>query len=334
MIKLYDKYDRRHNYLRISLTDKCNFNCYYCNPSLNCNKSLRKNEILDYEEISRLITIFTNNGFSKIRLTGGEPFARKNIINLFDKIKIIKENADFPFELSITTNGSLIKEHINVLKSKGLDRINFSLDSLNREIFKKITGSNNLDIVIENINAAKKAGFENIKINTVILKGINDKEIGDFCEFALQNELTIRFIEYMPIGQNGWNNDLLLSSDDIKRIVKENYYLKEFGYHKGVARNYHINDGIAQVGFISPITNNFCSGCNRLRITSDGKLKLCLFEEESKSMNILNLLRDNTITDNAIIEAVNAHLYSKNFERKPLEELLMIDNDKMINIGG
>jgi len=226
MKKLIDRFGRVHTYLRISITDKCNLNCIYCNPADSALRGELSRSILSYEELIRLIKIFVADlGITKIRLTGGEPLVRKNVENLFRMLKEIKDK--HPFELGLTTNGILLEDKIDFLKKFGLDKINISLDTLRKERFIAITGADNIDAVFNGINKAEKLGYNPVKINAVIMKGINDDEIPGFIEFVKERNLNIRFIEYMPFTSNGWNEKEFISYQEIKNIAEENYSLVE-----------------------------------------------------------------------------------------------------------
>jgi molybdenum cofactor biosynthesis protein A len=329
---LKDKYNRLHNYLRISLTEACNFHCIYCNPKESHKLSHSEPDILNFDEIERIIKIFLGLGFNKIRFTGGEPLARKNVGQLFERIKKLKEI--FSFELSITTNGTLINGNLGELKANGLDRINFSLDSLNRQTFENITGRDKLDAVLKSIKDTSAAGYETTKINTVIMKGINDNEILDFCQFSIDNKVNVRFIEFMPFSNNSWKEERMFDSSSIMEIISKKYKPEPAGIDSGPARNYTIEKGRGKISFISSMTEHFCSQCNRLRITSDGKMKLCLFSPENELLNLSAMLRDKTKTDFDIIKAIDRQLQSKEFEHRTIEELTELKDINMLKIGG
>jgi len=291
-----------------------------------------KSEILTFEEIERIIKIFLELGFNKIRFTGGEPLARKDVGSLFKRINKLKAN--FDFEMLITTNGALIEGNLNEYKRNGLDRINFSLDSLNPENFKRITGKDELQLVLNSIKESVEAGFENTKINTVIMNGVNDTEIHNFCEFAIENSLNVRFIEFMPFTNNSWSRDLFFDAERIKEIISEKYELEQMLSNTDVARNYRIKGTDGIVSFISSMSNHFCSNCNRLRITSDGKMKLCLFSSENELINFSEMLRNDDVTDEDIKKIIYNSLLKKEFEHKQPDELLKLTNNNMLKIGG
>ena len=334
MKKLIDRFGRVHTYLRISITDKCNLNCIYCNPADSALRGELSRSILSYEELIRLIKIFVADlGITKIRLTGGEPLVRKNVENLFRMLKEIKDK--HPFELGLTTNGILLEDKIDFLKKFGLDKINISLDTLRKERFIAITGADNIDAVFNGINKAEKLGYNPVKINAVIMKGINDDEIPGFIEFVKERNLNIRFIEYMPFTSNGWNERVFISYQEIKSIVEENYSLVEIknGKHN-VAKNFRIEGHSGTVSFVSSISDHFCDGCNRLRLTASGNLKLCLFSSLSSEIKLKDYLRDDKITDEEIAKVISSALQQKELRHPELDKLLQMDKNNMLRIGG
>ncbi len=265
-----DKFGREITYLRISLTDRCNFRCLYCMPKDGV-ELLPHDEILSIEEIGVLIDILTSYGIKYVRLTGGEPLLRKGFFDLLD---IISQNKKIK-DVTLTTNGYFLKEMARPLRKKGVKRINISLDSLRPEVFKKITRIGDLDRVIEGIYEAKRVGFSPIKLNTVIMRGINEDDVIPLVEFARDNGLEIRFIELMPNNHiNGDFKKLFISNDEIKKKIGKAFIPREkMGW--GPEDTYILEDG-TRVGFIGAITHNFCASCNRIRITSTGRLNPCL----------------------------------------------------------
>ena len=334
MKKLTDKFDRVHDYLRVSLTDKCNLNCSYCNPVGEEFEKLRMSNILKYEELSRLIKIFVVTfGIKKVRLTGGEPLTRKNVETLFEMLHKIQQ--DNFFELGITTNATLLAEKINTLKKYGLTKINVSLDSLKPEKFKQITAHDNFYKVMAGIYKAEELGYSPVKINSVIMKGINDDEILDLVDFVHERDFNIRFIEYMPFTSNGWNDSKFISYKEIKQIVESKYKLIDIVSDKtNVAKEYQLSGCKGRVSFISSISNHFCDGCNRLRITSEGNLKLCLFSSKENEIPLRTLLRTPGITNEDIAEVISNSLQKKKLKHPEIEELLKIDQNNMLRIGG
>lgn len=333
MIQLVDKFSRIHDYLRISLTDKCNLKCIYCNPNDEAPK-LFHSQILTYDELTRLIRIFVQRlGTKKIRLTGGEPLTRKDVMIFFESLAKLKE--ENPFQLCITTNGTLLEDKIVRLKNLGLDNLNISLDSLQRERFLQITGKDCLASTLRSIELAESLGFSPLKINTVVMKGINDDEILDFIGFAKDRKINIRFIEFMPFSDNRWSENNFISYDSIKKIILEKYELEEIHHRvQRVAKDFRLVNHKATVSFISSISNHFCGSCNRLRITSSGKLKLCLFTPEQDELDLRKHLRSDSATDDDIVRFINASLDRKEFQHPEVDELLKLEKNNMLAIGG
>lgn len=275
---LIDRFGREVNYVRMSVTDRCDFRCVYC--MAEDMTFLPKSEILTLEEIQRIANAFVDLGVSKIRLTGGEPLIRKNVISLFQQLGTLEGLQD----LVTTTNGSQLITLAQPLKDAGVQRINVSLDSLNAERFKELTRFGKLDSVLAGIDAAKAAGFKQIKLNSVIIKGRNDDEILDLVDYAREKSLDISFIEEMPLGIITEHNrgESLCTSDEVRAIIEQQHELIPDTFKTaGPSRYYRFTDNDAKVGFISPHSHNFCGDCNRVRVTVEGRLLLCLGNEHS-----------------------------------------------------
>ena len=331
---LKDRFNRIHDYLRISLTDKCNLNCIYCNPFEHHSKKLNKNAILNFDELLRLINIFSGRlGIRKIRFTGGEPLVRKNILEFFKSVHLLK--IKYGFELGLTTNGTLLENNLQKLKQYGIDKLNISLDSLKPERFQYITGKNNLDAVVRSIYKAMDLGFNPLKINVVVMKNVNEDEITDFVEFVKDKNLNVRFIEFMPFGNNNWNTDGFISSEEIKNIIENKYQLKEItGPLNLVAKDYSLAGHSGKISFISSISDHFCKSCNRLRIDARGKMKLCLFSTGTNELNFKQLLNDSKFSDENIGEMISNSLYLKKETHPSVEDLVKFEENNMLNIGG
>jgi cyclic pyranopterin phosphate synthase len=273
---LKDNFQRTINYLRVSITDRCNLRCIYCMPSGGLIPIEHK-EVLRYEEIIRIIRIATGIGLRKIRITGGEPLVRKNVVYLIESIKNIPCIED----LSLTTNGILLSRYAEELKSAGLDRVNVSLDTLEPERYREITRCGDLSLVLEGIEAIEKVGLNPIKINMVPIRGVNSDDIEEFARLTLKAAYQVRFIEYMPFGSEGmWSPEKFISTEEIKSIVEGIGPIIPAKLRKsGPARYFRFENAPGVIGFISPISNHFCNECNRLRLTADGKLRPCLFSE-------------------------------------------------------
>ena len=263
-----DRFNREVDYLRISVTDLCNLRCTYCMGEDGVNKVSHKS-ILTPERIRNIVKEASELGIHKVRITGGEPLVRHGIIEICRYIA----NVPGIDEVCITTNGVLLDKYAKDLYDAGVRKLNISLDTLNKDKYRKITRLGNIDDVLTGIKKAKEVGFKDIKINAVLIGGFNDDEIVNFKDFALQNNLTIRFIELMPIGESlGFNDKSFMSNN----IILEKLGNLEFEKVDGVSLLYKLNDKGAKIGLISPLSNSFCKNCSRLRLTSEGKLRPCL----------------------------------------------------------
>jgi GTP 3',8-cyclase len=294
-----DSFNRIARKLRISVTDKCNMKCIYCMPNGNI-KWIDDKEILNFKEIVRIVSILTHLGITKIRLTGGEPLLRPSLENLIrDLIKI--KNIE---TISMTTNGFLLEEKINELKSAGLNSLNISLDTFREERFRTLNGISNLNKVLRGIQKASELGLK-IKINTVVIRNWNDDEIINFVKFAKDTGLTVRFIEFMPLDGSGiWNNNLVVTKKEIIKIIETNFHniISLDENNSGLsdpATVYNFDDGKGKIGFIPSITEPFCSNCDRIRLTSNGRFLTCLFEKEGYDLKkmIRNSKTDQQIRD-------------------------------------
>lgn len=274
-----DRFGRNITYLRISVTDLCNLRCKYCMPESGV-KSLCHSDILSIEEIVEIVKVASKNGIKKIRLTGGEPLVRRGFINLCKQISEINEIED----IAITTNGVHLKDMADELFENKVRRINFSLDTLVKEKYNDITRRNDFDKTMESLFYVIKKGFK-VKINVVLIGGFNDDEIQDFVNLANEYELEVRFIELMQIGETAnWSKDKFVSN----KIVLEKVPELEFDGVSGVAKIYKIKGQKGRIGLISPISCSFCEDCNRIRLTSDGKLKPCLHSKDEINLKGLS----------------------------------------------
>ncbi len=276
--QLIDKTNRVINYLRLSITDRCNLRCTYCMPEEGIN-FLPHSEILTYEEMLHLVRFSVEAGIRKVRLTGGEPLVRKGFIPFLEslcRIEALKE-------ITLTTNGVLLKELAADIKACGIFRINISLDSLKAERFFQITGRDYFDRVWEGIQEAERLEFDPIKINVVVMKGINDEEILDFARLTLEKPYHIRFIEFMPVGaNNGWSPKKFISMEEIREQIGTLGVLRPVKSNSldGPAQRYVLERAKGEIGFIGALSNHFCKKCNRLRITAEGHLRGCLFSDQ------------------------------------------------------
>ncbi|MEK6531465.1 MAG: GTP 3',8-cyclase MoaA [Deltaproteobacteria bacterium] len=299
MNALVDAYKRKIDYLRISVTDRCNLRCVYCMPPEGIELVEAKG-ILRYEELLRVARIACGHGVTKIRITGGEPLVRKGMVEFIADMKKIQGLED----LSLTTNGVLLKEFSRRLKDAGLTRVNVSLDSLKRERFLKMTRGDNLSEVLEGLEEALSVGFNPVKINMVVIKDFNDDEIIEFAMLSKVKPYHVRYIEYMPFNtEEGWQKEKCLSAAAIKDIIEKVEPLTPVSDPSGgagPARRFKFRDAPGEVGFISPVSEHFCGSCNRLRLTADGKIRTCLFSDNE--IDIRTALRDGS--DDGVIEGL------------------------------
>lgn len=273
-----DHYNRKVTYLRVSVTDRCNLRCFYCKPVKDL-KLLDRAEILSYEEILELIRVATEVGIRKVRLTGGGPLIRRNFVHFVESVCRIPGIED----VSITTNGVLLREMARPLFEAGIRRINVSLDTLNPLKYTKITRRECFHNVWEGLQVAEEAGFSPIKVNVVAIRGLNDDELLRFANLSLLRPYHIRFIEYMPIGRDGnWTPEKYISSDEIKAELEifGPLYRIPHSTNDGPAERYQFESAKGEIGFISALSHHFCPSCNRLRLTADGKLRPCLFADD------------------------------------------------------
>jgi len=280
---LFDNHQRMINYLRLSVTDRCNLRCVYCMPEQGL-PFMPHGEILTYEEMLRLVKLCTQQGIRKVRLTGGEPLVRKGFIGFAERVCRV-EGLE---EITLTTNGVFLKDFARALKEAGIGRINVSLDTLKRDRFDRITRRDFYDRVWEGIEAAERAGFYPIKLNVVAMKGVNDDEVMDFARLTLEKPYHIRFIEFMPVGRENdfWTAERFVSSKEIfdKIRVVGSLTAKDRNPLDGPAERFAFDGARGEIGFIGALSHHFCEVCNRLRLTADGHLRGCLFSEEETDL--------------------------------------------------
>ncbi|VAW50168.1 Cyclic pyranopterin phosphate synthase (MoaA) [hydrothermal vent metagenome] len=311
---LIDPFGRRIEYVRLSLTDKCNMRCFYCMPKGFKDFEQAENW-LTFDEIERVIKAFTELGVARVRLTGGEPLVRKNIAALSQRLTALPGLDD----LSLSSNASLLDKQAHDLKQAGISRINVSLDSLKPERFKKITGGD-LQAALNGLMAAKAAGFSPIKINMVAMKGINDDEFEDMVNFCLQHDFTLRFIETMPMGATGEDaTDHYLDLQTVKQQLAKSFdFIPGVMPGGGPAKYVQVKNTDLRIGFITPISQHFCESCNRVRLSTDGTLYLCLGQNDK--IELRPLLRqgisDNELK-NILIKAITLKPEKHEFKNKP-----------------
>src|SRR3989440_6955074 len=288
---LKDSYNRAIRDLRVSLTDRCNFRCFYCLPHGE-PPIAPKEQMLSYEEIEYACDIFVELGIEKIRLTGGEPLMRRDIEQIIFKLAQLKDRG--LVDLALTTNGYFLPHRAESLKQAGLDRITISLDSLKRDVFKQMTGVDVLDRVLEGIQAAKEAGLQPIKINAVIVRGHNEDEVADFAAFAREHDVEMRFIEFMPLDSgHDWSREDVVSGREIRASISERFPLMALDVQRGseTASRFRFADGApGEIGIIAPVTEAFCGACSRIRLTADGQIRTCLFSTVEYSLR--DVVRD------------------------------------------
>lgn len=295
---LIDQFGRQVDYIRLSITDRCDFRCVYCMGE--DMQFLPRDEVLSLEECARLVKTFVALGVSKVRITGGEPLVRKNALWLFEEVgKLQGLN-----ELVLTTNGSQLEKQAQDLRNAGVKRINISVDSLDAARFKKITRTGELDKVLRGIQAAKVAGFDNIKLNTVLMRGINDDETISLVDFALEQNIDISFIEEMPLGEvdHSRESTFISNADTLKTLQSKYPLIASTETTGGPARYWRVANTSTKIGFISPHSHNFCESCNRVRITCKGELYLCLGQEDK--VDLMPLLRNHPDDDQPLIDAI------------------------------
>ena len=306
---LTDSYNRPIRDLRVSLTDRCNFRCFYCLPHGE-PPIAPKEQMLSYEEIDYVCEIFVSLGIEKLRLTGGEPMLRRDIETIIRKLTRLKSSG--LRDLALTTNGYYLPERAQSLKDAGLDRVTISLDSLKRDVFKRMTGVDVLDKVLAGIDAAKKAGLEPIKINAVIVRGHNEDEVADFAAFAREYDVKMRFIEFMPLDSgHEWSRDDVVSGKEIRERISERFLLVRVEVARGsdTSSRYRFADGApGEIGIIAPVTEPFCGACSRIRLTADGQIRTCLFSTVEYSLR--DVVRSGASRDE-IIEYIHSVIMKK-----------------------
>lgn len=330
MEKLVDGYSRKINYLRMSVTDRCNLRCVYCMPADGIELCESAN-ILRYEEFLRIARIAVAHGVTSIRVTGGEPLVRKGIVDFIGSLASMPGLED----LAITTNGVLLKDYARRLKEAGLKRVNVSLDSLKSDRFFKITRGDNLQQVLDGLDEAVRVGLCPVKINMVVIKGFNEDEIVEFAALSKVKPYHVRYIEYMPFDtQEGWQKDKCISAKEMKEMIEaglgplEPVDVPTGG--RGPAKRFRFKDAPGEVGFISPVSEHFCNSCNRLRLTADGKLRACLFSDVE--IDLRTALREGA--DDSVIESILFKACKEKPERHHINENIFKRCSKTMSLIG
>ncbi|MEH6308645.1 GTP 3',8-cyclase MoaA [Olivibacter sp. CPCC 100613] len=326
--KIVDRFGRVHDYLRISLTDKCNLRCFYCMPEESYDFTPMKH-LMSSEEIEIIANHFIRLGVNKIRLTGGEPMVRSDFGD------IILRLAKLPVSLHITTNAILLDRYFDTLREAGIDTLNISLDTLSPEKFKKLTRRDKFDITLQNITDALERGFQ-VKINMVVMRDFNEDEIIDFAAWTKNEKLDVRFIEFMPFEGNKWTSNQVFSLKEIISLVESRYEIQAVeGTLHDTAKHYKILGHQGEFSVISTMSAPFCAGCNRLRLTADGKMKNCLFSKNES--DLLGALRNGLPLEPLILQNISTKAeklggqFNVDFNELKQENL---ENRSMISIGG
>ena len=325
---LQDTFGRTHNYLRISLTERCNLRCRYCMPPEGVDLNPRE-KLLTFEEIDRLARLFVGLGVDKIRLTGGEPLVRKEVDKVIRWVGAIEGLNHY----AITTNGLLLPKKLPMLVESGISQINLSLDTLKPERFEEITLRKGFDLVMKSIPMSLEAGIKSLKINCVLMRGVNDDELVDFVKLTKDLPIEVRFIEYMPFSGNDWKTDLFMSYKEMIEIIEKELptLTRNDDGPNETSKTYSMPGYAGRVGFITSMSEDFCSGCNRIRLLADGALKVCLFGNAEVSLR--DLMRDGA-SDEDVIEAIDAAINRKAAKHAGMINLPMMENRPMILIGG
>lgn len=325
--RLTDKFGRQITDLRISVTDRCNFRCVYCR-SANPENHLAEHKLLSWAELERLARILVGLGIRKVRVTGGEPLVRTGVEAFISALRGLGVQ-----DLSLTTNGQLLAERCDRLIAAGLNRINISLDSLDRAKFEKITRTRSFDRVMAGIDAAQASPLRPVKVNAVLVRGINEDEVERFAEFARERDLIMRFIEFMPLdADRAWTRDLMVPAAEVKRRIEARWPLASVPHERSeTARKYRFVDGPGEIGLIAPVTQPFCGFCSRIRLTADGKLRTCLFSKEDHDLR--GLLRGGA-DDAEIAAEIRNIVTDKEIGHRINEPDFIPPSRTMVYIGG
>ena len=325
--RLIDRHGRRHSYLRISITDRCNLRCTYCMPPQGIDWTPRA-EVLTADEIVRLGTIFVGMGITKIRLTGGEPLSRRDVGQIAERLGALPGLKT----LAMTTNGITLAKRAADLRAAGLSALTISLDTLRRDRFKEIAKRDQFDAVMDGIEAALAAGFAPLKVNVVVMRGVNDDEILDFVVWAKDRPINVRFIEYMPFPDNHWSTGGLMPYAEMRALIQRDHDLIPLvGDKNDVGKDFRIGGHQGTISFVTSMTESFCGGCNRLRVTADGNIKSCLFHPAEQSLR--DAMRAGG-SDEDVERLILSAVAGKQAAHPPMEELMTMKNRTMIEIGG
>lgn len=325
---LVDSFGRKHSYLRISLTEKCSLRCVYCMPEEGVPLTPSE-KLLTSDEIVHLATLFATFGVNKIRLTGGEPLVRKDAVDIIGRLSLIPQLR----VLGITTNGLVLSKKIPELKKAGLTHINISLDTLVPGKFEFLARRKGWNVVRKSIDDALAGGFNSVKVNCVVMKGINDDELVDFVRLTESRNIEVRFIEYMPFDGNKWSKKKLVPFEEMLSVIRKQWPELERGQDDAnhTSKLFKVPGWTGRIGFITSMTEHFCGTCNRLRITADGNLKVCLFGAHEVSLR--DALRSKASTDE-LLSIIGSAVLKKKFSHAGMDKLSSLKNRPMILIGG
>lgn len=328
---LVDKFNRQHTYLRISITEKCNLRCVYCMPEEGVELS-PTSKLLTSDEIVEIARLFVSQGVTKIRLTGGEPTVRKDIIDLVRRLGELR-----PLglrEIAMTSNGIALGRKLEQLKAHGLTHLNLSLDTLDPHTFEIMTRRRGLEAVLRTVDRALELGYDPVKINTVVMRSINLREVNDFIELTRTRPVQLRFIEYMPFDGNRWDLKKMVPYRELLDVIRAKHpgLYKVQDADNDTAKAWRVPGYAGQVAFITSMSDHFCGTCNRLRITSDGALKVCLFGNNEVSLR--DLLRDESVTEPQLVDIIKQAVGRKKAKHAGIGQLEHLKNRPMILIGG
>jgi len=327
-MQLHDKFGRRITDVRISVTDRCNFRCVYCR-SADPENYRPEDELLTWDELVRLARVLHSLGLEKVRVTGGEPMIRPGVIEFISRLR------DLGFhDLSMTTNGQLLAESCQSLVRAGLHRINISLDSLDAEKFERVTRTRKFQSVMDGIHAAQASSLRPVKVNAVLVRGLNDDEVESFAELARTSGITMRFIEFMPLdADRHWSRDLVVPAAEVRRRIHARWPLEQIPHAESeTARKFRFADGApGEIGLISPVTEPFCGHCSRIRITADGKLRTCLFSQQDHD---LRPMVRNGASDQDLSNFIKQRVLEKEEAHRINEPDFVPPSRTMVFIGG
>jgi GTP 3',8-cyclase len=326
-MRLIDKFGRPVTDLRVSVTDRCNFRCFYCR-SAKPENHVAQDALLEWDEYERIVALLLRLGIHKVRVTGGEPLVRPGVEAFIARLKKIGVS-----DLSMTTNGHLLAERCDALIAAGLDRINISLDSLVPERFERITRTKGFDQVMAGINRAQNSCLRPVKVNAVLVRGFNDDEVEAFAEFARERELIMRFIEFMPLdADRAWTRSMVVPAAEVHARIAARWPLVQIVHERSeTARKYRFADARGEIGLIAPVTQPFCGHCSRIRLTADGKLRTCLFSKDDHDLK--SLLRGRA-TDREIADEILAIVHEKEKGHRINEPGFVPPSRTMVYIGG